>query len=177
LGKAALTTPLYISVAWTLMVSYQLFTQTAVTTFISYVNLFWPSLGAWLSSRIDIMVFVYAFAWVFVLSSAIPSVILGRERSVLIQFFVCLTLTFVAFVVQDIITTYGGQLNNQLLSLATLFNNPFLAVIYLLTPYLIMLTLDIRSRRRQKKKKELERITTAYLDDVVTEEQKLQEVE
>lgn len=159
------------------MVSYQLFTQTAVTTFISYVDMLWPSVGAWLSFRIDIIIFVYAFAWVFVLSSALPSFILGKERSVLVQFFVCLTLTFVAFVVQDMITTYGGQLNSQILSLATLFNNPFLAVIYLLMPYLIMLALDIRLRRKQKKKKELERVTEAYVEDTAVVEQKLQEAE
>jgi hypothetical protein len=81
------------------------------------------------------MVFIYAFAWVFVLSSAIPSVILGKERSVLVQFFVCLTLTLIAFLVLDALTAYGGRLIDQLLSLAVVFDNPFLAIFYLLIPY------------------------------------------
>jgi hypothetical protein len=159
------------------MVSYQLFTQTAVVTFTSYASLLWPSLGAWLSSRMDIIVFIYAFAWIFVLSSVIPSVILGKERSVLIQFFVCLTLAFVAFAIQDALTNYGGGLSDQLFSLAKVFDNPVLATGYLLMPYLLMLILDIRSRRRQKKKKELENVATAYLENAVVGEQKLQEVE
>lgn len=81
MGKTALLAPLYVSVAWTFLVSYQLFTQTAVSTLVAYVNMIWPAVGGWLSLRIDLIVFVYAFAWVFLLSSVIPSVILGRERS------------------------------------------------------------------------------------------------
>jgi hypothetical protein len=62
LGKAAFAAPIYISVAWTLMISYQLFTQTAVTTLVTQINTFIPSIGFWLSSRIDMVVFIYAFA-------------------------------------------------------------------------------------------------------------------
>lgn len=153
MGKAAWATPVYISVAWTLMVSYQLFTQTAVTTVVNYTNMFWPSVGAWVASRIDMIVFIYAFAWVFLLSSAIPSIILGKERGVLIQFFVCLTLTFAAFVIQDALTSYQGKPIDQTIRLVVLFHNPFLAVGYLLMPYLLMLMLDIRSRRKHKKRR------------------------
>jgi uncharacterized membrane protein len=177
LVRTAIATPLYISVAWTLMVSYQFFTQTAVTTVISHINMFWPSLGGWLTYRVDVFVFIYAFAWVFVLSSVIPSVLLGKERSVLIQFFVCLTLTFVAFIVQDALTTYTGGQTEQLFGLVALFYNPFLAVIYLLMPYLLMLTIDIRSRRKLKKDKELENATSIYIEEASTSEQTAQEVE
>lgn len=177
LGKAALATPLYISVAWTLMVSYQFFTQAAVTTVITYLSMAWPSLGSWLATRMDMLIFIYAFAWVFVLSSAIPSIILGKERSALIQFFVCLTLTFLAFIIQDALFTYGGRPMEQLFSLTALFYNPFLAVIYLLMPYLLMLMIDIRSRRKGKKDKDLEKITSAYIEDAVVAEQNTQEEE
>jgi hypothetical protein len=156
LGKAVLATPLYVSVAWTLMVSYQLFTQTAVATTLTYLNMIWPSLGAWLVSRMDVIVFLYAFAWVFVLSSVIPSVILGKERSVLVQFFVCLTLTFVAFLIQDTLVNSGRPID-QILSIAELFNNPFIAMSYLSMPILLMLMLDIRSRRRKKRIEEVSR--------------------
>jgi hypothetical protein len=177
LGKATIATPLYISVAWTLMVSYQFFTQTAVTTVVTHLNMFWPSLASWLAYRMDILIFVYSFAWVFVLSSVIPSVLLGKERSVLIQFFVCLTLTFVAFTIQDVLTTYGGGPTEQLFNLAALFYNPILAVIYLLMPYLLMLMIDIRSRRKRKKSEELEGITSAYIEDTSASEQKAKEEE
>lgn len=35
LVKAFLATPAYLSIAWALMVSYQIFTQTAVTTVVT----------------------------------------------------------------------------------------------------------------------------------------------
>jgi len=177
LGKAALITPLYVSVAWTLMVSYQLFTQIAVTAVTTYIDVLWPLVGAWLVSRMDMLVFIHAFAWVFLLSSAIPSVILGKGRGVLIQFFVCLALTFSAFVVQDVLFTYGGGSIGQIFSLAVLFNNPFLAMGYLSLPYLLMLGLDIHSRRKQKKKEKLENVTAVYLEDAAEADEGIQEEE
>jgi signal transduction histidine kinase len=171
LGKAALTAPLYISIAWILMISYQLFTQTAVTTLISYVSIFLPQIGNWLSLRTDMIVFVYSFAWIFVLSSVIPSAILGRERSVLIQFFMCLTLTLVAFVVQDTLSIYGGEFAEHLSRLAIVFHNPFLAIGYLLIPYLVMLMLDIGSRREGEQEKELKKATEIYLKQVDAEKE------
>ena len=123
----------------------------------------------------NVLVFIYAFAWVFVLSSAIPSVILGKERSVLVQFFVCLTLTFVAFLIQDALLIYEAAINNRIFTIATLFHNPFIATGYLLIPYILMLTIDIHSRREHDKKAHFEKVTAAYLENAKTEEQKIQE--
>jgi hypothetical protein len=152
LGNGAIATPAYLAVAWTLMISYQIFTETAVTSVVAQINALMPAIGSWLSSRIDIVVFVYAFAWVFVLSSALPSAILGKERSVIVQFFVCLSLTLFAFVFMDLLTTYGGTSLEQILNLSILFNNPFLAAIYLSIPYITMLALDLRARKKNKEK-------------------------
>jgi len=158
LGKAAVVTPLYISFAWILMISYQLFTQVAVTTVITYVGELWPLAGGWLTSRMEMIVFIYAFSWVFLLSSAIPSFILGKEKGVLAQFLVCLAVTFLAFVVQDILTTYSGGPVAQLFNLAVLFHNPVLAVGYLLIPYALMAILDFRSRKKRKKEEKKEKL-------------------
>ncbi|UCE43401.1 MAG: hypothetical protein JSV57_03275 [Candidatus Bathyarchaeota archaeon] len=165
MGKAAVATPLYISFAWTLMVSYQFFTQTAVTTVIAFVGELWPLGGAWLISRIEMIIFIYAFSWVFLLSSAIPSVILGKEKGVLVQFFVCLTLTFAAFVIQDILATYVSGPIKQLFSLAVLFQNPVLAVGYLSIPYVLMLIFDVHSRRKRRKE-EKEKEETLELETI-----------
>ena len=162
LGKSVLVTPLYISIAWLLLTTYQLFTKTAVNTVMVYVNTWLPTMGSWLLTRIDMIVFIYAFAWVFMLSSVIPSVLLGKERSVLIQFFVCLSLTFFALVVEDTLTLYRGEHINQLFGLTTFFYNPILATAYLLIPLAFMLVLDLRSRRRQKKQKAMEKVTEIY---------------
>ena len=158
MGRAAVVTPLYISFAWILMISYQLFTQIAVTTVITYVDELWPLAGGWLTSRMEMIVFIYAFSWVFLLSSAIPSFILGKEKGVLAQFLVCLAVTFLAFVVQDILTTYSGGPVHQLFNLAVLFQNPILAVGYLLIPYALMAFLDFRSRKKRKKEEEKEKL-------------------
>ena len=132
------------------MISYQMFTETAVTTVMTYLNTLWPSIGTWITTRIDTIIFIYAFAWIFVLSSVIPSIILGKGRSVLVQFIVCLTLTLVAFMIQDALAGYASRPVAEIFSLNTLLQNPFLAVAYLLMPYILMITLDIRSRKKQK---------------------------
>lgn len=123
MSKATLMTPLYVSVAWTVMVTYQIFTQTAVSTVLNYLNMLWPAAGEWLLLRIDIIIFVHALAWVFVLSSVIPSLLLGKKRSVLVQFFVCLTSALVAFVIQDSMSVYLNGQSQVLLGVAFLLGN------------------------------------------------------
>jgi len=44
-GRATIVTPLYISTAWTLMISYQLFTETAVNSVVQKIDMLWPSIG------------------------------------------------------------------------------------------------------------------------------------
>ena len=177
LGKAVFITPLYLSVAWTLMISYQLFTETAVTTLVTQINTFIPTVGFWLATRVDMVVFVYAFAWTFVLSSVIPSLLLGKERSVLVQFFVCLTLTFLAFVLLDLMEIYAGTSLAQLLSFAFVFSNPILAGLYLALPYIVMVGLDVHARRRNKAKKEPNELTETYVYSEEVVEQNYQEAQ
>ena len=148
MGKAVLVTPLYLSFAWILMISYQLFTETAVKTLIDIINLHWPVAGIWLNSRLEILVFIYSFAWVFVLSSVIPSLILGSERGVLVQFFVCLTLTFLAFILKDAINAYSGVSFMQSIGiLQGAFTHLFTSLLYLSAPIILMLFIDLRNRR------------------------------
>ena len=177
LGKAVYITPLYLSVAWTLMISYQLFTETAVTTVVTQLNTVVPTVGFWLAARVDMVVFVYAFAWTFVLSSVIPSLLLGKERGVLVQFFVCLTLTFLAFALLDVLQNYAGTSLAQLLSFSFLFNNPILAGLYLALPYIVMIGLDVHSRRKNKAKKSLADLTETYVGSEEWVEQNYQEAQ
>jgi hypothetical protein len=177
MGKATLMTPLYVSVAWTMMVTYQIFTQTAVSTVLSFFNVLWPAAGEWLLLRMDMIVFVYAFAWIFVLSSVIPSLLLGKKRSVLMQFFVCLMLAFVAFIVQDSMNVYMSSQTQVLSGVAFLLGNSLLAVVYLSMPYVVMLTIDIRARRKHKKAEQLDKTTTMYLERSRVAEQEVAEEE
>lgn len=150
MGKATVLTPLYISVAWVLITSYQFFTQTTVTTITTNIQTYLPTLGTWLASKVDIITFIHSFAWIFLLSSVIPSLILGKERGVLVQFGVCLTLSFMAFAIQDALIGFSGALD-QILGLEPLFQNPAIAAAYLSIPYILMTGFDIRSRRKQKR--------------------------
>lgn len=157
------------------MISYQLFTETAVTTIVTQLNTVIPTVGFWLAARVDMVVFVYAFAWTFVLSSVIPSLLLGKERGVLVQFFVCLTLTFLAFALLDVLQNYAGTSLAQLLSFSFLFNNPIIAGLYLALPYIMMIGLDVHSRRKKETKKASADFTETYVDSEEWEEQNYQE--
>jgi hypothetical protein len=177
MGKAVIVTPLYISVAWTLMISYQLFTQTAVYSVIQSFNLILPSFGDWFLAHMDTIVFVHAFAWIWVLSSMIPSVLLGEGKGVLVQFFVCLTLTLTAVWFVDILTSMvGAGFRQYILQLSIWFTNPWVAGLYLSAPYLLMLYVDLHGRRKKKQKEKLEEIVveaeveeTEAIEDFETE--------
>ena len=140
---------MYLSVSWVLTVSYQLFTDTAVKGIATYITLSWPAAGVWLNSNIETIVFIYAFTWIFVLSSVIPSILLGKERSILLQYAVVLTLTLIAFFMADILQAVAGIQVKQIFEAATFLKNPIVAGVYLAIPYLFMIGLDIRSRKRR----------------------------
>lgn len=141
-----------------------------------------PTIGAWLASRLDTIVFIHSFAWIFLLSSVIPSLLLGKKRGVLAQFGVCLTLAFLAFVVQDALRGLNGTLD-QILGLAPLFQNPLLAATYLSLPYLLMLGFDIRGKRKHTNEVAVESETDDFpedafiVEDDFKEEEKTQEEE
>jgi hypothetical protein len=109
-----------------------------------------PAAATWLSANIDTVVFVYAFTWIFVLSSVIPAVLLGKSRGVLVQYVVCLVIAFLSLSVQGLLLTYGGFQSQQLFSSATFLNNPILAGFYLVIPYMVMVAIDVHSRRKRK---------------------------
>lgn len=151
--KAGILAPLYLSVSWVLTVSYQLFTDTAVKTVGYSIGSLWSTAGLWINNNSQTLVFIYAFTWIFVLSSVIPSVILGKERGVLAQYAVVLILSLIAFFMADILRLFGIQIN-QLLNTAIFLQNPFIATVYLTIPYIVMLGLDSRSRRLAKLRKQ-----------------------
>ncbi len=147
--KAALLAPTYLAVSWVLTVSYQLFTDTAVKSIATNITFFWPTVSSWLNSNIQTVVFVYAFTWIFVLSSVIPSAILGKQRSTILQYAVVLTLTLIAFFMADILQVVSGIRIEQILGAATLLQNPIMAGFYLSVPFLLMIGLDVRSKKKR----------------------------
>jgi hypothetical protein len=145
-----------------MMVTYQMFTQTAVSTVLTLLNSSWPSLGQWFLLRTDMIIFIYAFAWVFLLSSVIPSLLLGKERSVLLQFSVCLALTFLAFTIQGVVDAYWSNQFQTLQTFSALLDIPLFATVYLSMPYVIMLAIDIRAWRKRRISKQLHKVIIMY---------------
>jgi hypothetical protein len=152
--KAGLLAPLYLSVSWVLTVSYQLFTDTAVKSIATNVSVLSPGTSIWLNANIQTLVFIYAFTWIFVLSSVIPSAILGKERSVLSQYVVVLLLSMLAFFMPDILLSVGGIEISQILNATVFLQNPLLAGVYLVAPYLFMIGLDVHCRRARRNTKQ-----------------------
>ncbi|PVX26442.1 MAG: hypothetical protein CW691_01485 [Candidatus Bathyarchaeum sp.] len=174
MGKATLLTPVYISVAWTLMTSYQLFTQTTVETVTASINTYIPTIGVWMAARIDLIVFIHSFAWIFLLSSFIPSLLLGKQRGVLIQFGVCLTLAVLANIIQGAVTDIGQGPLDQILGLAPLFQNPVLAAGYMSLPYLMMVWFDIRGKRKKDELLNLKMESNDFPEDIFIMENSLE---
>ena len=148
MGKAVVITPIYLSFAWALMITYQLYTEIAVKTVMGEIMVLWPQLGNVLSTSVDLLVFVLAFSWVFMLSSVIPSLILGKDGSTLVQFFVVLALTSSTLIIQDIVVMYTGMDVNRIFSLTEFLMNPFDAASYLVLPYIVMFMVDLFSKKR-----------------------------
>ncbi len=159
--KAGIMAPLYLSISWILTVSYQLLTETAVNSVAGQVALLWPSASNWITNNLSTIVFVYAFTWIFVLSSVIPSKILGKERGVLTQYIVVLTLSLIAFFMPDILFSITGIQVSQILTTVGYLENPLIAGVYLAVPYLFMLGLDLHARRAARIKRERQ-----LIDDV-----------
>ena len=155
--KAGLITPVYLSISWVLTISYQIFTDTAVRAIGANIALMNSGAGLWIDTNIQTIMFVYAFTWIFVLSSVIPQVILGKQRSVLIQYIVVLTLSLIALFLPDILLGIAGIDVRSIADYAEFLKNPIAAGVYLSIPYLFMLGLDLRTRNliKNHKKKEL----------------------
>ena len=177
MGKATVLTPLYISVAWTLMTSYQLFTQTTVDTLTTAITTILPTVGTWMAARIDLIVFIHSFAWIFLLSSFIPAVLLGKQRGVLVQFGVCLTLALLANIIQGALMDIGQGPLDQIIGLAPLFQNPVLAAGYMSLPYLMMAWFDIRGKCKKDELLNLQMERNDFPEDAFIAEEDFTEKE
>jgi uncharacterized membrane protein YqaE (UPF0057 family) len=161
--KAGITALLYLSISWVLTISYQLLTETAVTTIAVGIASIWPAASVWLSANIETIAFVYAFTWIFVLSSVIPSVIVGKERGFISQYIVVLVLSLLAFFMPDILLGVTGVNFSEMVGNLGILQNPIIAVVYLSVPYMFMLGIDWRSKANVRRAKQ-EKFVTDYVN-------------
>jgi hypothetical protein len=154
--RSLLVTAILLIVAWLLMLSYQIFTKTALTTIASGLGGYSSASASALSSNINIAAFVCSFAWMFVLSSVISGLIFGQQKRIFIQFLIGLILTVTASAIFDGFKIMGYDLSNP----NTLLSNPFakvlgngaLAFFYLALPFIFMIAVDLRAMTKQRKK-------------------------
>ena len=136
----------YLVVAWVLMVSYQIFTQSALTTVATSFAVSAPPLAFWINSNTGAAIFVCSFAWMFVLSAIISIVMFGKERKLTMQFMVSLGLTVAGSALLGVLDVVGLDLSNpNVLSqpFTLLFGNVFFAFFYLALPFIFMLAVDL----------------------------------
>ena len=164
MGKSAITTPVYLSFAWLLIMSYQLFTEAAVRTILRELIVLWPNVGVWLMPKTSTLVFVYAFSWLFLLSSAIPSLLLGEGKGMFIQFIVVLLLTVSASFFETVFISFIGFEIEQVLGFIVYLNNPLDAATYLMLPYIIMIGIDIAKRRNETRNSDNARVFSGTPD-------------
>ena len=143
-----------LALAYFLMLSYQIFTQTAVKSLVTSMGVVNPFLASLLNSRMDLAVFICSFAWTFVLSSIITSLIFGRERRLSIQFFISLALTIVSGALIDLFKGVGLDISNPHLMIPSFYPqifNPAVSFIFLALPFIFMITIDLHLIKKIKR--------------------------
>jgi hypothetical protein len=155
LARKLKVTLAYLALAYFLMLSYQIFTQTAVSSIVTSLDAVNPFLASLLGSRVDLAVFVCSFAWTFVLSSIITSLIFGRERRISIHFFISLGLTVVSGALIDLLKGFGLDVSNPNLMIPSfypqIFNNSALSFLYLALPFFFMVAIDLKLFKKIKR--------------------------
>jgi hypothetical protein len=134
------------------MLSYQIFTQTALKTVAGSA----PFLSSALNSNVSVAAFVCSFAWMFVLSSVISGLIFGQQKRIFIQFLIGLILTVTASGIFEAIKIAGYDLSNPNTLLASpyakVFGNGYFSFFYLSLPFIFMIVVDLRAMTRKLKK-------------------------
>ena len=146
LARPLVVKAVYLVLAWVLMVSYQIFIQTALTTVTFSLGGTIPALALFINSKADLTIFICSFAWMFVLSSLISILMFGRERRLTIQFSVSLVLTITGSALLGFLHLVGLDLSNpSVLSqpFTLFFTNVFFAFFYLALPFIFMVAVDL----------------------------------
>ena len=128
------------------MVSYQIFTQSALTTVALSLDGYIPALASLISSNVDLGVFICSFAWMFILSALISIIMFGKERRLTIQFMVSLALTATGSALLGLLNLAGLDPSNPtILSQPStlIFSNVFFAFFYLALPFIFMVAMDL----------------------------------
>jgi hypothetical protein len=152
LARKIATTIAYLALAYLLMFSYQIFTQTALSSVTASISSFSPFLASILINRTNTAIFIFSFAWTFVLSTIIYRLTFGGINRLFIRFLISLGLTVASTAIINQFNLYGIDVTNPNLitpSLcAQLFSNPAFAFIYLALPFIFMIVIDLNLTKK-----------------------------
>jgi hypothetical protein len=135
------------------MVSYQIFTQSALTTLTTSLKEISPAVAILINSNVNVVVFIFSFAWMFVLSSIVSIIMFGKERRLTIQFTVSLVLTLTGSALLGLLHLAGLDLSNPNFvskPFTLIFGNVFFSFFYLALPFIFMLAVDLGLMRIRK---------------------------
>jgi hypothetical protein len=137
---------LYLVSAWILMVSYQIFTQSALTTLTTSLKEISPAVAILINSNVNVVVFICSFTWMFVLSLMVSIIMFGKERRLIIQFMVSLVLTLAGSALLGLLHLAGFDLSNPNFvsePFILIFGNVFFSFFYLALPFIFTLAVDL----------------------------------
>jgi hypothetical protein len=112
-------------------------------------------LASSLRSNLGLAVFICSFAWMFVLSSVISTLVFGKQRRIFIQFLIGLVLTLTASGLFDAAKLLGWDLSNPKTLLANryaqVFNSGVFSALFLSVPFAFMIAMDLRAMAKARK--------------------------
>jgi hypothetical protein len=112
LARSIALKAVYLVLAWVLMVSYQIFTQTTLTTLTFSLGGSVPVLASLTNSKADLTIFICSFAWMFVVLSLILILMFGKERKLTFQFLISLAPTLAGSALLGLLHIVGLDLSN-----------------------------------------------------------------
>jgi hypothetical protein len=136
------------------MVSYQIFAQNAIDTVVKAFNGVNPDVASVLSSGSGVVVFICSFAWMFVLSATVSSLMFGRERRRSVQFLVSLALTLTGtgllYLLQSVLFVNLADPNVVSKPFLAVFNNALFSFFYLALPFIFMIAMDLHAAAKHR---------------------------
>jgi hypothetical protein len=132
-------TPIFVGVKASVLMVYRLFTEIAVTAVVQSINIINPPIGSYLLTRLDTVIYLITFAWLFLFIEWLKEAVFGKH-SITMKFIYTMAAFLLVVTAQEAIVTYlGMETYDKIFSLANIMKNPIIALGYLALPYLFIL--------------------------------------
>jgi hypothetical protein len=134
-------TPIFVAIKASVLMVYKMFTETAVTAVVQSINMLNPPIGSYLLTRLDTVIYLVTFAWLFLFIEWLKVAVFGKH-SLTMKFIYTMAALLLVVTAQEAIVTYlGMETYDKIFSLANYMKNPIIALGFLAIPYLFILFL------------------------------------